>query len=69
MSRLASLLLFARVGEGAGSLPAITRFFKEGLRCSVAQMGDSWARIDTGGTPLLVQTVTRCPNLLLHMET
>lgn len=56
-SRLHAITLFARAGDGVGSLPTIVRFFKEGLLLNVTELGQEWARVDSGASvPIMVQT-------------
>ncbi len=56
---LSAVTLFARAGDGVASLPTFIKFFKDGLSCPVMQLGDDWIRVDTGGTPVVVQVTAR----------
>ena len=58
-SALRYITVMARHGTGPGSLPSIVSFFKSALGCDVVQLGEQWARIETGGTPIAVQVVDR----------
>jgi hypothetical protein len=41
------------------ALAGLATFFRTGLGCPVVQLGDAWARVETGGTPIALQAVDR----------
>jgi hypothetical protein len=51
--------LFARQGEGPGSVKSVLQFFKDGIGCPVVQLTEQWGRVETGATPIVVQGVDR----------
>ncbi len=58
---MASALRYITVLLRPEALTPVATLFQAGLGCAVTQLGDVWARVDTGpgGTPIALQVVER----------